>query len=146
MALEEKTGPYFNPSSSRISRNDNVPEELRSKIQAILLDAVVNRRNVSLDLEISSFGEKGETEIGNAVQAITKKSRLGRGKGRSNGVDTKGRAASRRVLAFPHSRHSSYPELCDFLKAFRPKDVWPCTVDPVDWLRNGKSSSIQCPR
>ena len=38
-----------------------------------------------------------------------------------------------RIITFPYSRHSSYEELCDLLKVFKPKDVWPCTEDPLQW-------------
>lgn len=34
---------------------------------------------------------------------------------------------------FPYSRHSSYDELCDLVKAFLPTDVYPCTVDEENW-------------
>ena len=34
---------------------------------------------------------------------------------------------------FPYSRHSSYEELCWLIEAFKPKDIWPCTVDKVNW-------------
>ena len=33
------------------------------------------------------------------------------------------------VQEFPYSRHSSYEELCDLVKAFEPVDVYPCTID-----------------
>lgn len=42
-----------------------------------------------------------------------------------------------RLIRFPYSRHSSYPELCHLLALFRPRDVWPCTVDPQQWLMTG---------
>jgi len=38
-----------------------------------------------------------------------------------------------RIITFPYSRHSSYPELCDLVRVFRPKDVYACTVDPSSW-------------
>lgn len=38
------------------------------------------------------------------------------------------------TLGFPYSRHSSYSELCNLVEAFRPKDVYPCTVDEAHWL------------
>jgi hypothetical protein len=34
---------------------------------------------------------------------------------------------------FPYSRHSSYAELCELVSAFKPKDVFPCTVDRATW-------------
>lgn len=30
---------------------------------------------------------------------------------------------------FPYSRHSSYEELCNLVKAFEPFDIYPCTID-----------------
>lgn len=44
-------------------------------------------------------------------------------------------------ITFPYSRHSSYPELCDLVKAFTPKDVFPCTVDETKW-HEGKHRSL----
>lgn len=38
-----------------------------------------------------------------------------------------------RQITFPYSRHSSYPELCDLVRAFKPKDVYQCTVNEVEW-------------
>lgn len=38
-----------------------------------------------------------------------------------------------RTIRFPYSRHSSYSELCELVAAFRPRDVFPCTVDEATW-------------
>ena len=38
-----------------------------------------------------------------------------------------------KVITFPYSRHSSYVELCDLVRTFKPKDVYPCTVDEANW-------------
>ncbi len=38
-----------------------------------------------------------------------------------------------KVITFPYSRHSSYPELCDLVRIFQPKDVYPCTVHERSW-------------
>jgi len=40
---------------------------------------------------------------------------------------------SPRPQTFPYSRHSSYAELCLLIEAFRPKDIYPCTVDKANW-------------
>lgn len=37
------------------------------------------------------------------------------------------------VITFPYSRHSSYAELCDLVRVFKPRDVYPCTVDEQHW-------------
>ncbi|KAK2627447.1 hypothetical protein QTJ16_003413 [Diplocarpon rosae] len=38
-----------------------------------------------------------------------------------------------RTVTFPYSRHSSYEELCSLLSIFKPRDVWPCTENPLEW-------------
>ncbi|KAI8625945.1 hypothetical protein F5Y19DRAFT_479027 [Xylariaceae sp. FL1651] len=40
------------------------------------------------------------------------------------------------VIYFPYARHSSLPELRQFVGAFKPKDITPCTFDADSWLRN----------
>ena len=37
------------------------------------------------------------------------------------------------TIRFPYSRHSSYSELCELVAAFKPRDVFPCTVDETTW-------------
>lgn len=37
------------------------------------------------------------------------------------------------IQEFPYSRHSSYGELLDLVEAFKPKDLFPCTVDKATW-------------
>lgn len=36
-------------------------------------------------------------------------------------------------ITFPFSRHASYNELRCLVEAFRPRDIFPCTVDPARW-------------
>ncbi|KAF2767013.1 hypothetical protein EJ03DRAFT_276957 [Teratosphaeria nubilosa] len=43
------------------------------------------------------------------------------------------RSAPPKQITFPYSRHSSYSELCDLIGAFKPLDIYPCTVDSVNW-------------
>jgi hypothetical protein len=38
-----------------------------------------------------------------------------------------------KVITFPYSRHSSYAELRDLVKVFKPMDVYPCTVNKETW-------------
>jgi hypothetical protein len=112
---------------------DNIPDELREAIRSFLMKAVQNGRNVALDLDISTFGEANDTVLGNAVHAIAKKSQLGRYQPKDMDVMD----VLPKTINFPYSRHASYPELCDLVLAFKPRDVWPCTVSPPEWIKEG---------
>ncbi|KAL2001680.1 hypothetical protein VTN02DRAFT_1401 [Thermoascus thermophilus] len=46
------------------------------------------------------------------------------------------------VINFPYSRHSSYSELCEFVSAFRPKDIFPCTIDSENWSEEVSMSNL----
>lgn len=43
---------------------------------------------------------------------------------------------------FPYSRHSSYAELCTLVGAFKPKDIYPCTVDTERWSEKVSMRSL----
>ncbi|KAK0249365.1 hypothetical protein B0A54_03730 [Friedmanniomyces endolithicus] len=45
-------------------------------------------------------------------------------------------------ITFPYSRHSSYEELCDLIDAFKPKDIYPCTVDDAAWTTDHSMSFL----
>jgi hypothetical protein len=47
-----------------------------------------------------------------------------------------------RTIRFPYSRHSSYSELCELVAAFRPQDVFPCTVDEVNWSPDSSTQNL----
>ncbi|KAI9751033.1 MAG: hypothetical protein M4579_006208 [Chaenotheca gracillima] len=44
-----------------------------------------------------------------------------------------GRVNLPQTIVFPYSRHSSYAELCHLVGSFKPKTVYPCTVDEEGW-------------
>ncbi|KAI0448362.1 artemis protein [Xylaria acuta] len=43
------------------------------------------------------------------------------------------------VIRFPYARHSSLPELRDFVSALKVRDITPCTFDDDLWLQKGWS-------
>ncbi|KAF5857509.1 DNA crosslink repair [Aspergillus alliaceus] len=47
-----------------------------------------------------------------------------------------------RTIHFPYSRHSSYAELCELVSAFKPKDIYPCTVDALTWDEDVSMQSL----
>ncbi|KAK2832001.1 hypothetical protein FQN49_006955 [Arthroderma sp. PD_2] len=46
------------------------------------------------------------------------------------------------TIRFPYSRHSCYSELCQLVEAFKPQDVYPCTVDPRTWSERVSMKSL----
>jgi DNA cross-link repair 1C protein len=40
------------------------------------------------------------------------------------------------TVHFPFSRHSSYDELCSLVAAFKPGDIYPCTVEEETWTED----------
>lgn len=47
-----------------------------------------------------------------------------------------------RTITFPYSRHASYEECCDLVSAFKPLDVYPCTVDERKWFAGVTMASL----
>lgn len=64
------------------------------------------------------------------LQSLVKTSERGRGNESSSTLPNR--------IRFPYSRHSSYRELCHLLSVLKPRDIWPCTVDPFRWVRQGE--------
>jgi hypothetical protein len=117
---------------------DDIPDALKESVRTFLLEAANNGRNASLNLDISSFGDQKETMLANAIQAIAWKSQIQRETKLAVERDDKLKALPR-LITFPYSRHASYPELCHLVSALKPVDVWPCTVSPMEWIKNGIS-------
>ncbi|KAK2006099.1 artemis protein [Colletotrichum eremochloae] len=113
---------------------DEAPEistEAKTRLVQFLEAGTTSGRNMSLDLDITTFGDKHETAILDAFRAMAQKRQSVSEEVVSS---SDGSAELPRVITFPYSRHSSYQELCDLVRVFRPKDVWPCTVNIPEWL------------
>ncbi|KAK3381510.1 beta-lactamase-like protein [Podospora didyma] len=114
-----------------------VSDDLKEQIRGFLLNAANSGRKIPLDLERSRFGEDNETNLINGLQAIAKKSQVGRDSRHRTSNSNSNQEALPDIITFPFSRHSSYPELCHLVDVFKPNDVWPCTVHPTEWLSQG---------
>ncbi|TDZ30750.1 Protein artemis [Colletotrichum spinosum] len=109
----------------------------RSRLQSLLEAGTKTGRTVPLDMDIASFGEKSETAIMDAFRAIAQK-----GHHVTATIDEAPASTHQQLpktITFPYSRHSSYQELCDLVQSFRPRDVWPCTVNPIEWIKSSVS-------
>ncbi|KAK3384414.1 hypothetical protein B0T24DRAFT_83307 [Lasiosphaeria ovina] len=141
-------------SSLAVTANDNKASENskdKEQIRLFLLNAAAAGRKIPLDVGFSNFSDNNETELRAALEAIAQKSMPYRQQqppastGKSNNQYQQGRPeligddndrereTLPSVITFPYSRHSSYQELCHLVGAFRPRDVWPCTVSPAEW-------------
>ncbi|KAL2266186.1 hypothetical protein VTJ83DRAFT_5538 [Remersonia thermophila] len=108
------------------------PDVLRQAAQ-FLLPTVAAGRKVPLDLSLSGVGHGTATDLKAGLQAIAR-----RFQPKSHDVTSAADGPDLpNTINFPYSRHSSYPELCHLLSVFKPRDVWPCTVDTPRWLREG---------
>ncbi|RSL74501.1 hypothetical protein CEP51_011537 [Fusarium floridanum] len=113
--------------------SDTLSTETIQALKEVLTQAISTGRNIPLDWDITSLDNHSAQEI---VQMLAE--RLVNSK-KAVAEDVAGQAELPKTIYFPYSRHSSYPELCHFVETFRPKDVWPCTANPTEWMRNGTS-------
>ncbi|KAK1759618.1 beta-lactamase-like protein [Echria macrotheca] len=111
--------------------DDDSSHELKEQLRGFLMRASGSGRKIPLDLEMATFGEGSEIGLRNAFQALAKKSH------RQDPIGDKQADWLPDIVTFPYSRHSSYPELCHLVEIFKPKDIWPCTVDPKEWVEKG---------
>ncbi|KAL7622441.1 hypothetical protein AAE478_007946 [Parahypoxylon ruwenzoriense] len=117
-----------------ISKVGRMPDELKDEIQHVLKKASANSRDIGLDINMSDFtDEESTTKI---IQSLVKKV-----KAIYNPIEKLDEKDHHNALpnhiVFPYARHSSLPELRHFVKTFKPKDIWPCTVDPPSWDEKG---------
>ncbi|OJD17690.1 hypothetical protein AJ78_02215 [Emergomyces pasteurianus Ep9510] len=112
-------------------------EEIRSSIIAALSEA---RSSKSKSLSLDAYGIKEDEEI-SVQQLVGILSRRAKLSDQSElldpkitlNVETQYCHNLPRTIHFPYSRHSSYAELCNLVKAFKPQDIMPCTVNAATW-------------
>jgi hypothetical protein len=120
-----------------VSQDGTTTDEDRSKLKELLLQVTKSGRNIPLDLEPSIFGDKNEARARDVINALFKKIQSSQSQSKPSSNTTS--ATLPKVITFPYSRHSSYPELCHLVDVLQPRDIWPCTVQPQEWLRKGIS-------
>lgn len=109
----------------------NLDREFKSPLVKFLLDASTAPRPVTLSILKTEYddSEENPTDLPSALRYIAKATANGRGNEPSDPPPHR--------IRFPYSRHSSYGELCQFLQVLKPRDIWPCTVQPVRWVKEG---------
>ncbi|KAF5541279.1 hypothetical protein FNAPI_10279 [Fusarium napiforme] len=114
----------FNTLLSSSMSSTDMPDILQGTLEKIASTG----RNIPLDWDTNTLNAHSAEEV---IMMLVEKMR-------KNPKNQKQRDESSlpRTIYFPYSRHSSLPELRHFVEAFRPLDVWPCTVNNAEWLKN----------
>jgi hypothetical protein len=122
--------------------------ESRETVVRALTEAYSSKRK-SLLLDDYGIKEEDDISLQRLIQLLSRGPKRSAGPGGNNASPTKrlsntivrtrwftlkyAQRADYPKQRFPYSRHSSYGELCLLVKAFKPKDVFPCTVDANTW-------------
>ncbi|ODA81458.1 hypothetical protein RJ55_04425 [Drechmeria coniospora] len=119
-----------------ITASNDVPEAYRKEVFNVLKVALSSGRTLSLNLDISKLEDHYSSGLPTVLQALSDLIPEN-----SQCIKSECEAAHDlpRVIQFPYSRHSSYPELCHLIQVLRPMDIWPCTVDAKRWAAEGIS-------
>ena len=102
--------------------------DLVSKVLKLLQHALTTGI-ASMDLELQLQKESQVSDDDLSLQKLVAALSFNASKKQSDNAE----AYRNTTIRFPYSRHSSYSELCEFVAAFKPRDVFPCTVDEVTW-------------
>ncbi|KEY66777.1 hypothetical protein S7711_07558 [Stachybotrys chartarum IBT 7711] len=107
-------------------------------MQAAFAQCATSGRPLALNLDASSLGDDLSTSLRDAIKAIARCPGPNPAPNDSTAGHVEGPSKILpRIIQFPYSRHSSYAELCLLVDLFKPRDVWPCTVNIEEWLQNG---------
>ena len=111
---------------------------LRSKIREMIDRAADTNEQTMFLANVTLQDSEGHIEMGELVDALID---LARSRQRddsactnkNNTNDTMRTNEGPRRINFAYSRHSSYEELCKLVSTFRPRDIYPCTTDWLEW-------------
>lgn len=114
----------------------SIPDKaLLCKVLARLQEALAGNDG-KLDLELQLQKASAESQDGLSLPTLI--SALATTATKSATSD----GSQNRTIRFPYSRHSSYSELCELVAAFRPQDVFPCTVNEAAWTPDLSMQSL----
>jgi hypothetical protein len=110
-------------------------EQLLSKVLALLQQTLAyGGSNLDPDMQLRKSGDDDQDNT--SLQKLI--SILSSNASKSPTIEQ----PQNRTIRFPYSRHSSYSELCELVAAFKPKDMFPCTVDESSWSPNISMQSL----
>lgn len=114
-------------------RPDKVKDPAVPEVKKMLVAGLrAASQRISLNTISMDIGEDS-LELPEILKALAQSVRE-RSSSRTESIESQGSSNELpRVITFPYSRHSSYDELCDLVRAFKPRDVYPCTADEQYW-------------
>ncbi|GAQ33507.1 DNA repair protein [Aspergillus niger] len=122
--LEKLCSERIQDTSALSQTRQALTDAFRSKTKALSLDNYGMKEAHDLPLEdLVGILSRGRPDDDTTSSKMNQHTHL---------RDRQGKSLPKSIH-FPYSRHSSYSELCHLVSAFKPKDVHPCTVDPVSW-------------
>ena len=107
-------------------KKDIQDQQLLSKVSDVLTNALKEGKStIDLAVDLTSIhdGEDADVSLENLSSILS--SHVNKPLENSSILN--------RTIRFPYSRHSSFYELCHLVDAFKPRDLFPCTVDEKTW-------------
>jgi hypothetical protein len=110
----------------------------KSKDKTLLLDqyGVKGEDDISLKELVTLLGQGPTTSTSPCEHSLASESFA------SSATEENAGNVLAKSIRFPYSRHSSYMELCELVSAFKPKDVYPCTVNLDTWSEDVSMQSL----
>lgn len=120
----------------------NVSKEAVNEMKSELKKRLANGRNTISFEDMGIDNQTEETSLEELVKAAMTTVR--KQSSQSSQVESIRLADEElpRTITFPYSRHASYEECCDLVSAFKPLDVYPCTVDERKWFAGVTMASL----
>ncbi|KAI8965373.1 Metallo-hydrolase/oxidoreductase [Daldinia sp. FL1419] len=113
-----------------IEQKGEILGDLEPMVTQFLQKALADSRDV--DIDIGNFSSEDECSLAEIIKSLTRKVKAIQnpvnkieGQEHADGLPNE--------ITFPYARHSSLPELRHFVETFKPRDIWPCTVDLKHW-------------
>lgn len=111
-----------------IQDSPGISRETKKQIKSLLM-ALVDKENSQHESAIDALTEDVQTRLGSILCSMIRL--VDARQKQANAQDQDPSLPSK--ITFSYARHSAYPELRHLVETFRPKDVWPCTVDVSQW-------------
>lgn len=108
---------------------------LKQNITSFLTHMASDGNKTAFHMDLTEFSEDLSADF-NALRKPLVERFSDEGVGNNSEYASERNKGLPRVIYFPFARHSPLAELRHLTETFRPKDIWPCTVDQ-SWINKG---------